>query len=115
MMAHHSVNFAKVYGKYLMSQCHRGDTLRMACLLLDIISLCLSSSVPPDMLERLDGLIVIFAHKFNDWMPTVSKAVVLHTLLFHLPTTIAYWGPARGYWCFPFERSVAACHWSESD
>ncbi len=106
MMAHHSVNFAKVYGKYLLSQCHRADTLRVSCLLLDILSLCLASSVTPTLIGHLEGKIKIFAHRFRDWMPTVSKALVLHTLIFHMPATIAYWGPARGYWCFPFERSV---------
>ena len=106
MTAHHLVNFAKVYGKYLVRSCLDGEFRLEACRLLDIFSMCLASSVAPDHVAKLREAIRLFCLHYNEVWPTQCKALVVHMVLFHMPDTIAYWGPARGYWCFPFERSV---------
>ena len=106
MTAHHLVNFAKVYGKYLVRSCLDGEFRIEACRLLDIFSMCLASSVAPDHVAKLREAIRLFCLHYNEVWPTQCKALVVHMVLFHMPDTIAYWGPARGYWCFPFERLV---------
>ena len=115
MQAHHWVNFTKVYGTYLIENClmnpddDEQDEPRVvtsARRLLEILKLSLSSSLTAATLVNLDEKVSRFARSFSSTMPETQKSLVLHLLLFHVPDTLAYWGPARGYWCFPFERSV---------
>jgi hypothetical protein len=54
----------------------------------------------------LDEAIKNAAKKIDQNLPKSDWAMVLHNLMFHIPDTIKRWGPTRGYWCFPFERSV---------
>lgn len=104
MTAAHWVNFAKVYGKYLLTQCFSGISMVIIRDLLDIVRMCLSSRVEPDMIAHIKSKVEQFADCFDAYLPGTEKSIVLHLLLWHMPDTIAYWGPARGYWCFPFER-----------
>lgn len=131
LTAYHLLNFAKVYGKYLFQQHYRsvvaqpqrraGDppcervheaTLALAalCQLLDILTLCLQSSVSSYSKVQTDEKVRAFAADFEKNLPQSEQAIVMHVLLFHMPGTIRRWGPTRGYWCFPFERlaSMAA-------
>jgi hypothetical protein len=104
MTAHHWLNFAKVYGKYLFAQIYKGHHLRVLCDLLDYITRCLSSSLTPDLLKEIKRRSIDMAKDIDRYFPASEKTLVLHLLIFHIPSTLSYWGPARGYWCFPFER-----------
>lgn len=115
MQAHHWVNFAKVYGVYLIHHCMRGEEQREAVYaatqLLQVIKLSLTSTVTPSLIDRLHQVITTVARNFNDRFPPHMKVMMIHLLMAHIPATLAYWGPARGYWNFPYERSVPTmCH-----
>jgi hypothetical protein len=127
MTAHHWVNFAKVYGKFLMFVVYDTNdsnqsnsaffqpeerpnrALDAVCKELDILAAILDSNATAESKVRMNALIRQFAKDFNDHLPETEKTINMHNLLFHIPHTIERWGPARGYWCFPFERSVHPC------
>jgi hypothetical protein len=104
MTAHHWVNFVKSYGKHLFAQHYQGPVLILLCEILDLLRLCLSSSLTPQIMEQIDVLSKNVANWFDILMPPIEMAMVFHLLVFHIPDTIRRWGPARGMWCFPFER-----------
>ena len=114
MQAHQWVNFARVYGKYLMVHCfpssdRGGDDssqLDAACCLLNVVQLCLTSCIEPGFHTTLQKWVTKTAACFQRALPPTEKAVMLHLLLFHMPRTIAYWGPTRGYWNFAYERNL---------
>lgn len=110
MTAHHWVNFTKCYGKYLLLRQFQSPaqraTLKMMCNMLDFVALCLSSSVSRDTKVRIAQLRDTVARTFEQDWPEIEHAVIMHLLIFHIPDTIARWGPVRGYWCFPFERMI---------
>ena len=108
MQAHHWVNFAKSYGSYLIGNCLTGHerSAVAAHTLLEIVRMCLASSISEEHISILRKRISDLAEDFDALFPETQKSLVLHLLCFHMPDTIEYWGPARGYWCFPFERSV---------
>ena len=74
------------------------------CNLLDLTKMCLASSVAPGHMAKLDALVKTVAASFERQLPSTEQAIVMHMLFFHLPDSIRMWGPARGFWCFPFER-----------
>lgn len=78
--------------------------VRVICQLLTILELCYRAHATAAMKTELDREIKEFAGKFEDWIPQTEWAIVIHNLIFHIPSTIKRWGPTRGYWCFPFER-----------
>jgi hypothetical protein len=106
MTAHHWLNFAKTgYGKYLLSQHFKQDTLFAACALLDFTQACLSSTITAEVLDWIHELQATVAEDLQDGkFPVTEHSIVLHLMLFHIPDTIRFWGPVRHYWCFPFER-----------
>jgi hypothetical protein len=107
MQAHQWVNFAKVYGKYLLSRYFEDLPLMFIAELLDVVRICLSSTINQALLQELIRKRKNIAELFDKTVPGTEKSIMLHLLLWHMPDTIAYWGPARGYWCFPFERSAS--------
>jgi hypothetical protein len=104
------ITFAKTTGKYLFSQVfHSADDkplLQHLCDLLDYItdSLCssLTKAAVLDLADRAKKL----AAGITDFWPSGERQWVLHILVFHLPAALRLWGPARGFWVFPFERYV---------
>lgn len=110
MQAHHWVNFSKVYGPYLISHCMpeppKTKYVRAATQVLEVVKKSLLSSVSNATVQQLREDIRELAEGFDDAFPNEFKVMMLHLLMFHLPDTIDYWGPARGYWNFPYERSV---------
>lgn len=106
LTAHHCVNFAKVYGKYVLSQKYQGDALETLCQILDLLRLCLSSTLTPDVLSRVRVSARQVATLFSRFLPDTEKAIIFHLFVFHVPDTLAEWGPCRGYWCFPYERMI---------
>lgn len=107
MTAHHWVNFAKVHGKYLFAQLYAHDItiVQPLCRVLDIVELCLRSSVTRASKQLTDAKVAEMAGAFGASMPDSERSIVMHVLMFHMPATIRMWGPSRGFWCFPFERS----------
>ena len=113
MQAHQWVNFTKVYGSVIIAQCYptiegtqNAVTGLQANMLSDVVSLCLESTISVDHHIKLATAVKRFAEEVVDAFPVTEWSLVLHLLMYHMPATIARWGPARGYWCFPFERSV---------
>jgi hypothetical protein len=130
MTAYHWLNFTKVYGKYLFLQRYRekidafpfdgrhrivpegeippqpNHTLDGLCQLMDVLTSCLASNATAATKVRTDELVKKFAVHFDEMLPVTEKVVNMHNLIFHIPAMIKRWGPARGFWCFPFERSV---------
>ena len=106
MQAHQWINFVKVYGKYLLSQHFQGAIMTFIAHLLDFIKLTLSSTVDNQTMHEIGRLRDELFAKVQIVFPSTEWSMVLHLLLFHIPDTILLWGPTRGYWCFPFERSV---------
>ena len=104
MTAHHWINFIKVYGKYLLQVVFDGEHLEVVSQLLDFVSLCLSSTINKEVLESIEEESRKVAADFHRYFPVSERNIVMHLLVFHIPATLKYWGPARGYWCFPFER-----------
>ena len=104
MTAHQWLNFTKVYGKYLFAQIYRSQHLRVLCDLLDYITHCLSSSLTLDLMKEIKRRSIEVAKDIDRFFPASEKSLMLHLLVCHIPPTLSYWGPARGYWCFPFER-----------
>jgi chemotaxis protein histidine kinase CheA len=110
MTAHHWLNFAKCHGPVLLrAHFHsREDERTMVTLrsMLDLLSLCLRSNVTAEVkVETARVQAMVAAHFEEDW-PETEHAIVMHLLIFHMAATIRKWGPARGYWCFPFERMI---------
>lgn len=105
MNSHHWFNFTKVYGKYLFSAHYDGDHLRVLCELLDFIKACLGSHLSPQDKADIHAKAKQVASNFDEYFPPTEQSLMLHVLVFHLPQTLALFGPARGYHCFPFERS----------
>ena len=108
MQAHQWINFVKVYGKYLLSQHFKGDEMDVISNLLDFIKLTLSSTVDQATTDEILRLRHELAQVLESEFPSTEWSMVLHLLFFHIPDTIRLWGPTRGYWCFPFERSDEA-------
>lgn len=106
MTTHHWLNFTKVYGKYLLQQVYEGEPLRVLCELLDFVKGCILSELSETAVNALEMRAKRFAKDFDRYFPPCEQSVVLHSLVFHMPATLKYWGPARGYWCFPYERSA---------
>ena len=106
MQAHQWINFVKVYGKYLLSQHFKGDVMDVISNLLDFIKLTLSSTVDQFTMDEIGRLRHELAQVLESEFPSTEWSMVLHLLFFHIPDTIHLWGPTRGYWCFPFERSA---------
>ena len=110
MTAHHWLNFAKCHGAVLLrahfhSKEDEGTMLTLRSM-LDLLSLCLRSNVTADVkVETAKVQAAVAAHFEEDW-PETEHAIVMHLLIFHMAATIRKWGPARGYWCFPFERMI---------
>lgn len=105
MQAHQWINFVKVYGKYLLSQHFKGDLMAVISNLLDLIKLTLRSTVDQETMDEIERLRNELAPVLESAFPSTEWSMVLHLLFFHIPDTIRLWGPTRGYWCFPFERS----------
>lgn len=106
MTAHHWVNFTKVYGKYLF-QCMyytRPNALKGMCYVLDLLTACLSANATAVVKVETKRLVQQLAAEFDELLPSIEKSMMMHLLVFHMPRTIRMWGPARGFWCFPFER-----------
>ena len=104
MNSHHWFNFTKVYGKYLFSAYYSGDHLRVLCELLDFIKACLGSHLSPQDKDDIHAKAKQVASNFDQFFPPTEQSLMLHVLVFHMPQTLALFGPARGYHCFPFER-----------
>jgi hypothetical protein len=119
MTAYHWVNFTKVYGKYLFHTIYRDErdkypfriddsrsnyTLDGLCQLMDVLTSCLASNATAATKVRTDELVKKFATHFDEMLPITEQVVNMHNLIFHIPSMIKRWGPARGFWCFPFER-----------
>jgi hypothetical protein len=114
MTAYHWLNFTKVYGKYLIfimfnrpleaGHDERVKAMRAFRAVFHLMNLCLSSNVTASVKEETSKAVVMLSGLFDQLFPVMSQVINLHTLLFHIPATIRRWGPARGFWCFPFER-----------
>lgn len=105
MSCHDWLNFTKVYGKYLLSNMYSDKSLKVLCGIIDLVHQCLASSVTSDSLEALRLQVKSVARNFEKDVPSTEWSIMMHLLTFHMPDTMEFWGPARGYWCFPFERS----------
>ena len=108
MQSHHWLNFARVYGSYLIEHGLKGydNSIMASCFLLEIVKMATASTTSAKHVRNLRVEIMRLAYKMNTWFPPHQKTMMLHLLMFHMPDTIAYWGPARGYWNFPFERNI---------
>ena len=108
MNSHHWLNFTKLYGPYLIENMYTGQSHAgvEAIELLAILRLTLSSAFKPGMIEDLKQKVLEFAKYFHVTWPETEKCLVLHMLIFHMPATVEYWGPAVSYWNFVEERSV---------
>jgi hypothetical protein len=97
--------FSRLYGKYLLS--HFYDDAKMEVLgpLLDLVKLCVSSSLPKDFTQRSQHMVRTVATRWEELFPEGEMSIMMHLLMFHIPDQLQYWGPAYGHWCFPFERS----------
>lgn len=106
MTAHHWVNFTKVYGKYLFQHIYhnRPDALKGMCYVLNLVTASLSSNATAAIKVETKRLVQQLASEFDELLPSIEKSLMMHLLMFHMPRTIRIWGPARGFWCFPFER-----------
>lgn len=104
LTCHFWVNFSKVFGKFLFAQIFSGVELEFLCEILDLLKLCLVAEISIERMSMVKELARKVSLKSKDLLPPTENSNVLHMLLFHMPDTLQYWGPARGYWCFPFER-----------
>lgn len=98
------ITMAKVTGKYLLGLAFEGKALESLCDLLDYVTLCLSDRITPSLLTEIGIQAKRCANMINETMPEGEFSLVLHMLIFHVPATLKRWGPARGWWVFPFER-----------
>lgn len=106
--------FTKVYGKYLFKLMYpdpakasqQERALKALCNLLDLMSLCALLSHTKETKARIAELVKVVAKHFQEDFPDSEHAIVVHNLLHHIPEAIERWGPAVGFWCFAFERSV---------
>jgi len=114
MTAHHWVNFAKVYGSYLFAQHYNGPSLALLCDILKLLRLCLSSVITPQLIQEARETAKGLAIWFDKFLPATEKAIIFHLLIFHIPSIIEQWGPARNFWCFPFERMIGVLAHSAS-
>lgn len=112
MTADNWLVFTRVYGKYLFKQhFHQPDQQRQLialCHLIDLLALCSRRQQTTESKGEIARLVKVVAMHFENDFPPTEHAMVVHNLLFHIPDTINRWGPAIGYWCFPYERSVHA-------
>lgn len=110
MTADNWLVFTRVYAKYIFKQhfCHpdQQPQLIALCHLVDLLSLCTRYQHTTATKREIARLAKVVALHFQNDFPPTEHAIVVHNLLFHIPETINMWGPAVGYWCFPFERSV---------
>jgi hypothetical protein len=108
MTADNWLLFTKVFGKYLFKRHYRKPeqqrVLVAICHLLDLLALCSLVKHTTASKLKIAELTKIVATHFEKDFPSTEHAIVVHNLLFHVPDTINQWGPAVGYWCFPFER-----------
>lgn len=80
--------------------------LQPLCQILDILELCFRSHATRQVKIDTARKIRECAATYEERMPAIEQAIITHLLFFHMPATIKRWGPARGFWCFPFERYV---------
>lgn len=110
------ISLSKVTAKYLFSQVFDGSPLAVICSLFDFISDCLQPALSPKSIHALKQKGQELAGRIADWFPQTEKSLVLHILVFHIPSCLEMWGPARGTWVFAFERlvphdkAVTICH-----
>lgn len=113
MTSYHWVNFVKVYGKYLFVHMYsrpqdtvdgRNLPLEAMCKLIDLLTSCLASDATAELKVDTARQVTDFATRFDEYFPVTNNSIMMHALVHHIPETIRLWGPARGFWCFPFER-----------
>ena len=100
------ISITKVTGKYLLSQVFEGEHLGVLCEILDYMAACLASEFTPADIARIKRLARKVAGHVDKYFPPTMQSLVMHMLIFHMPGELEMWGPARGFWCFPYERSV---------
>lgn len=106
MTSHQWLGFIRVYGKYVFAQAFKDDNLAVLCDIIDLVKGCLLSQITPTVIDTLRALVKKVASHMHSCFPASEWSIVSHLLTFHMVDTIDFWGPARSYWCFPFERSV---------
>ena len=100
------IGISKVTAKYLFSQVFSDTPLQVICSLFDYISACLEPEQSRQTLHKLEALRKKLAGYIHRFFPKSELSMVLHMLVFHEPSFLKMWGPARGCWVFAFERSV---------
>lgn len=107
MTAHHWMNFVKCYGKYLLCLAFHEDdpTLAALCQLLDFLKDCLRPTIAPGDIKKLYKDARELAGTIHERFPLNARSMMLHLLVYHVPSGLSLWGPARGVHCFPYERS----------
>ena len=106
MTSHQWYGFIRVYGKFLFAQRFSGQNLQVLCDIIDLVKSCVLSRITPSTMRLLRDQVQKVATHMVNCFPSTEWSMMLHLLCFHMPDTIEYWGPARSYWCFPFERSA---------
>jgi hypothetical protein len=104
----HWLSVAQVTGKYLLSQLFQGQPLEVLCKLLDFTANCLAldPEITQEGIEKLTADAKGLAADIDRFFPSSEWSLVLHMLVFHVPKMLEEWGPARGTWCFAYERSA---------
>jgi hypothetical protein len=74
------------------------------CKLVEVWTLVVQHEISRADIERLDDLIVEHSTLFDQVPQYATLKRPKHHLLTHLPNDLWAYGPARGYWCFGFER-----------
>jgi len=105
LIAHHWVNFVRIYAKYLMAQFYTGDTLKLMLAIITLFQLLISATLTQDKLAQLDDAVKEVASLFH-LLPKTEYPIIFHLLVFHMPAVVRRWGSARNFWCFPYERSL---------
>jgi hypothetical protein len=119
MNTHHWVQFTKSWGKYLLQIAYwdkngltmnevlvENRALMSLCALVDLVTACLASDATSENKRITDVYVKDLARKFSTVFGDTVMSLQMHLLFHHIPTQTRLWGPARSYWCFPFERSV---------
>jgi hypothetical protein len=104
--SHDWINFTKVYGKYLLSNVYQGQELELICAMLDLSNCFLSMAIGGPVWQKTATDLIAKIKQELQQVPKTELALVVHMMVYHMYDTLWYWGPARGFWCFPPERSV---------
>lgn len=104
-------NFVKYHGEYILSGLVAGtEQAAVISRLFKCLATAVSEDVTPARIPAERAELVRMLVDFERLFPRSELRMCLHSTL-HWPDARQLWGPAKGFWMYPWERFVGSLAW----